>query len=353
VSPVFIAQFSYPTNWKSISTEESRPFDWHPMFDKEAVWLARSDNSMFQLQRNFVWFAKETFGCSEGRNCKLERGSILSLAKDLSPPTVHIEKVGFYNAVSAYKLYASHRGDVSQISRLRDSNFSRSVNGSASLVMLEEEIPVCGLYIWQEGDSASGSTHIPSIRATMIDNSGEEVLSGAELMVVRVSEFHKRVAGGRLIEFDAPKCQRASSIRVFMTSVSEANESADQTTILGAKLIGDRGFALPIPSTDPNMQKAVVSVDSKGLLLRMENFHPGWNVLVNGVQGEIFSSKENFQIVEIPAGLHLVEFTYWSIYDQLHRVFRNGLAGVYLLLLFALFSMGRKERSVPRIDSCV
>ena len=101
------------------------------------------------------------------------------------------------------------------------------------------------------------------------------------------------------------------------------------------------------------MQKAVVSVDSKGLLLRMENFHPGWNVLVNGVQGEIFSSKENFQIVEIPAGLHLVEFTYWSIYDQLHRVFRNGLAGVYLLLLFALFSMGRKERSVPRIDSCV
>lgn len=53
-----------------------------------------------------------------------------------------------------------------------------------------------------------------------------------------------------------------------------------------------------------------VSNDSDGIFVTTEFFYPGWNVMVDGKKVDVFCANYAFRGVYLPAGNHIVEYTY-------------------------------------------
>ena len=215
---------------------------------------------------------------------------------------------------------------------------------------MAEEAAVCGLYLWQDDASDSGLEYIPSVSALAIDSDGGITTEVVEVSVGDVHEIRESTPYGRLVEFVFPDCHSALSMGVTMSIAPEANSKNGQSYVLGAKLDGEQGFVLPIPSTDPSRQRVLVNAGPEQALLRMENFHVIWETLVNGDEDKIYRTGDNFQVVEVPLGISLIQFSYWSVYDWLHRTFRIGLAVAYILMLVALFSDPHGNSPRSRVD---
>ena len=69
-------------------------------------------------------------------------------------------------------------------------------------------------------------------------------------------------------------------------------------------------------------QEVVISAEAKkdGWLLLLDSYYPGWKAEVDGRQAEIYRADGFFRAVPLPAGKHVVTFTYFP------KLFRRALA---------------------------
>ena len=88
---------------------------------------------------------------------------------------------------------------------------------------------------------------------------------------------------------------------------------------------------------EENPEKIVVKTESNSpsFLFLADNYYPGWKVSVDGVRKEILRANYSFRAVALPAGFHLITFSYDPISFKLGLTFAG--AGIlllgYLLLL--------------------
>lgn len=88
-----------------------------------------------------------------------------------------------------------------------------------------------------------------------------------------------------------------------------------------------------LPSGSPDKIVLNVFANQDSWLLRMENFHKGWKVFLDGKEEEIHRVFPNFQMVFVPAGQHTLEFRFHSIYHTLVvlHIVTGVLGGAFLL----------------------
>jgi uncharacterized membrane protein YfhO len=65
-----------------------------------------------------------------------------------------------------------------------------------------------------------------------------------------------------------------------------------------------------VPSEDPNRVTIDVDADGPTWLLLSDVWYPGWEARVDGVPTAIWRGNYLFRAVPIPAGGHVVEFSY-------------------------------------------
>ena len=73
----------------------------------------------------------------------------------------------------------------------------------------------------------------------------------------------------------------------------------------------------------------VIEVDSDrpGVLVLHDLYYPGWEARVDGVQGTLLRANLLFRGVEVPAGHHIVEFSYHPLSLANLSVAARGLLG--------------------------
>ena len=112
----------------------------------------------------------------------------------------------------------------------------------------------------------------------------------------------------------------------------EALIDAASMSALGADVA--RGDANP--ALDPHVEIAahhndtvVIEVDSDrpGVLVLHDLYYPGWEARVDGVQGTLLRANLLFRGVEVPAGHHIVEFSYHPLSLANLSVAARGLLG--------------------------
>jgi hypothetical protein len=330
-----MSEFVYPTAWQSVDSKWHPPLDLHSMFNKEGIWLAQDDSSMFFLQKDFALTAKEKFGCSSGLNCRSTKGETLFLAK------APIEQGKSDNTANGYEF-------TSVLGLALDNQSHRRtiwtpIEGGATLdqtyrtgrIENNRHVSVCGLYLAEKIEPELESANIPMLNVSILQGSqnwGETV----ETNLVGRHTVSTDSSGIQVFEFEFAKCKTAPTIEVAILESSSAGGSGHHTYLVAAKQGSDGGFILPILSTNPNRQEVLLKIAPEQQLIRMENFHPGWQVLVDGHESVISRSQDNFQTIRVPLGMHSIKFNYWSFYDCLHKIFRIGLALAYILLIFAL-----------------
>jgi hypothetical protein len=103
---------------------------------------------------------------------------------------------------------------------------------------------------------------------------------------------------------------------------------------------GGSGTARLVPSADPNKVIVQIEADGPAWLLLSDTWYPGWEARVDGTRVAIWRGDYVFRAVPVPAGNHVVDFTYRP------RSFTVGmvLAGAALILLAWAFWFSR-----PRI----
>lgn len=89
---------------------------------------------------------------------------------------------------------------------------------------------------------------------------------------------------------------------------------------------------------NPNMLEVVVEAPRDGFLVRLENFHSGWQAFVNGKKSPIYRANYAFQAVKVPKGRHRVFFKFVTIYPLLLSVHIVCVFVVWGLLNLYLFN---------------
>ncbi len=105
----------------------------------------------------------------------------------------------------------------------------------------------------------------------------------------------------------------------------------------------DNGFVdsvdpAEIKYTSPNEMIVTTNITQPGFLVLSENYYPGWNVYVDGVQQTLFKAYYTLQAVYLDAGLHEVRFTFEPI------SFRIGAWITCLTSLFLVGTISLKQR---------
>jgi hypothetical protein len=104
-------------------------------------------------------------------------------------------------------------------------------------------------------------------------------------------------------------------------------------------------FVVPLESHNPNSIRLLARTHDKSLLLRKENYHSNWDLMVNSAPHKIDRTSENFQITSLDRGLNDLVFSYASIYDLLHKVTQKGLFFLYFFMIVVLgfYKGGRRK----------
>ena len=76
-------------------------------------------------------------------------------------------------------------------------------------------------------------------------------------------------------------------------------------------MLEDPGLDLVVPleSHNPNSIRLLARTHDKSLLLRKENYHSNWDLMVNSASHKIDRTTENFQIISLDPGLNDLVFS--------------------------------------------
>lgn len=90
----------------------------------------------------------------------------------------------------------------------------------------------------------------------------------------------------------------------------------------------------------PTYKKLYVNSSSSALLVSNESFYPGWIAKIDGQETKIFPANINSRAIVIPAGSHIVEFSYRSK----TITYAAGISALTLLFtLFAILKIGNEK----------
>lgn len=115
---------------------------------------------------------------------------------------------------------------------------------------------------------------------------------------------------------------------------------------LGGQTSNDRGLTpvggkAKIKSYKEQSVEIEMESEGDGFLVLSDTYYPGWKAAVDGSQAKIYRANFAFRAVEVPAGKHLVKFTFEPTY------WRKGLgisAGMLVITLFGLgYSLWRRN----------
>jgi hypothetical protein len=114
-----------------------------------------------------------------------------------------------------------------------------------------------------------------------------------------------------------------------------------------------RGLLMSEPARIVEYKNELVRVEVEareaGWLLLLDSYYPGWRAEVDGSPAEIYRANGFFRAVRVPAGKHLVSFSYFP------RLFRNALvicfAGFLLWGLLLAVSLLRPNRKIASPQS--
>lgn len=95
---------------------------------------------------------------------------------------------------------------------------------------------------------------------------------------------------------------------------SSTQQSEDTPVLEGAPPTSSTGVphatAGVVTRDDPETVSVTVNALQRGYLVLNDSYYPGWTVTVDGKSGTILPANENARAVEVPAGAHVVTFTY-------------------------------------------
>ena len=135
------------------------------------------------------------------------------------------------------------------------------------------------------------------------------------------------------------------SAETALAAVSEPDFDPEAVVILEVEAggsvpaSGGGGEAAVVPSEDPNRVTIDVAADGPTWLLLSDVWYPGWEARVDGVEAAIWRGDYLFRAVPVPAGEHVVEFSYRP---------RSFLVGMILALAAVLGLTGIGLWSRPR-----
>ena len=117
-------------------------------------------------------------------------------------------------------------------------------------------------------------------------------------------------------------------------------ESGENVHLKGAGLPGSH----PAKITEYKNEKVVVEAEAKreGWLLLLDAYYPGWKAEVDGRPVEIFRADGFFRAVKIPAGKHVVSFSYFP--DIFKRSLYVSGAGFLVWLVLMAYSLAVSAR---------
>ncbi|MGQ9707254.1 MAG: YfhO family protein [bacterium] len=96
---------------------------------------------------------------------------------------------------------------------------------------------------------------------------------------------------------------------------------------------------------DANQVKLLANLSYPGLLILSENYHPDWQVAVDGKPAKLLQAFHTLRAVALQPGEHEIEFTYRSKYFQLGALISSLAALVVILLL--IFTAFRQPKPNP------
>mgnify|MGYP001416032451 CR=1 FL=1 len=295
----------YPTQWQSVNRQVRMPFDWDAMFSKQAIWLSLTNDSMFLLQKDFARHARKKYSCEPTRNCRSESGSI-------------------------FVLYP-HDGKENLRSVGSDRFFDAPLKVTKSSSSPNELKTVCSaLLIVRDPE---GSTKLPDeVRFRQLGTSTDQA-SEAYFSAVSKSSY----SGENLLvsQYDFEDCLKevTDGSKLLLTSDYSAIEEDVFVVFLEDP---NMDFVVPLESHNPNSIRLLARTHDKSLLLRKENYHSNWDLMVNSASHKIDRTTENFQIISLDSGLNDLVFNYESIYDLLHKVTLYGLFFLYFFMIVVL-----------------
>jgi hypothetical protein len=68
---------------------------------------------------------------------------------------------------------------------------------------------------------------------------------------------------------------------------------------------------------DPNKIEFRIKTPSEGFLVRLENYHTGWQAFIDGGKTRLYRANYAFQAIKVPSGEHKVSFQFSTIYPFL------------------------------------
>jgi hypothetical protein len=126
---------------------------------------------------------------------------------------------------------------------------------------------------------------------------------------------YRRIPGGARARL-VPGAQLMESAEAALAVVTDPDFDPDGVVVLEAGVgeplpaSGGGGTAVVVPSEDPNRVTIDVDADGPTWLLLSDVWYPGWEARVDGVPTAIWRGNYLFRAVPIPAGGHVVEFSY-------------------------------------------
>lgn len=99
---------------------------------------------------------------------------------------------------------------------------------------------------------------------------------------------------------------------------------------------------------NPNKVELLVEAPTDGFLVRLENFHPNWQVFVDGVKTRIYRANYAFQGIRIAQGKHKVCFRFSTIYPFLMYIHIFCVFLSWCAFNFYLFNINRKSKVYGR-----
>ncbi len=68
---------------------------------------------------------------------------------------------------------------------------------------------------------------------------------------------------------------------------------------------------------NPNKVDFFIKAPADGFLVRLENYHSGWQAFIDGEKTRLYKANYAFQAIKVPRGEHKISFQFRTIYPLL------------------------------------
>ncbi|OGG94198.1 MAG: hypothetical protein A2527_04240 [Candidatus Lambdaproteobacteria bacterium RIFOXYD2_FULL_50_16] len=378
--PYTTASFTYPDQWEFYSNlHREIPFDLPPVFNKEVRWFHRDENFNFLVQKDFALLAKDFFSNKEinqlrGRTFHLleqkpdgffdffQFADEIQYLKSTGPEPEGLENIK--QGWLFHKYLLPGRIDFLDLVWFPSWN-NMPPEHTQSLLLRENNkiqpqlaniLPPVGDVPHLHQDQQTHLQHrfkersrVVSV-AVWLQTADEKGLTfflhdkNNEIVTIHALP-RKTKRNQHLYQFKIQKDFKKLDITItnrkpFLVKRVEVIAYPLQANPLAGRLV-------PLPSENPNRKVLQVNLPEPAYLLRLENYHPDWQVRIDGQPAILDRLKYNFQGLQLPAGKHDISFEFITPYAWKFKMTHAAAMSGFLLmgLLLALEQRESRKRA--------